>query len=80
MLTRIQKWGNSLAVRIPKVMADELKLGAGASVQLSMKDQALVIEPVAEKSWPLDILLAGITDENRHGEWDSGKTMGRETW
>jgi antitoxin MazE len=80
MLTKIQKWGNSLAVRIPKIMADELKLGDGASVQLSMKEQTLVIEPVVEKNWPLDLLLAGVTDENRHGEWDSGEIMGRETW
>lgn len=80
MLTKILKWGNSLAVRIPKIMADELNLGKGASVHMTMKEQMLIIEPVAEKSWPLDILLAGVTDENRHGEWDSGATMGRETW
>ncbi len=80
MLTRILKWGNSLAIRIPKVMADELKLGDGASVQMSMKEQALVIEPVPESTWSLEALLAGVTDENRHGEWDSGEPMGRETW
>ena len=61
-------------------MADELKLGDGTSVQMSMKEQALVIEPVPESTWSLEGLLAGITDENRHGEWDSGEPMGRETW
>ncbi len=80
MLTRIQKWGNSLAVRIPKVMADELKLGDGASVQMSMKEQALVIEPVPGSNWSLEALLAGVTDENRHEEWDSGEPLGRESW
>ncbi len=80
MLTKIQKWGNSLAVRIPKVMADELKLGDGGSVQLSMKEHSLVIEPVPESSWSLVALLAGVTDENRHEDWDSGEPLGRESW
>lgn len=80
MLTKIQKWGNSLAVRIPKIMADEMKAGDGTSVQMTVREQALVIEPVLEARWTLAALLAGVTDENRHGEWDSGEPVGRETW
>jgi len=80
MLSKIQKWGNSLAVRIPKVMADEMKARDGTSVQMTVKEQILVIEPIPEARWTLAALLTGVTDENRHGEWDSGEPLGRETW
>jgi len=80
MVARIQKWGNSLAVRIPKAFADEMKVGENASVQMMLKDGELLITPIAEPKWNLDDLLVGVTDLNRHEEWEIGESVGKEQW
>jgi antitoxin MazE len=81
MKIRVQKWGNSLAVRIPKAFAIEVHLKADALVDLSLADGKLVLQPVEEDPIPtLDELLARITPENLHAETDWGPPMGRETW
>jgi len=80
MKTRIQKWGNSLAVRIPKAFADETGLRANAAVELSLVAGALVVKPVAPQPFTLDELLRGVTDDNRPGEWNTGPATGKEVW
>jgi antitoxin MazE len=80
MISRIQKWGNSLAVRIPKVFADEMNLAEGASIQMMLKEGALIITPNDEPKWSLEELLAGVTAENIHGEWETGGPAGKESW
>jgi antitoxin MazE len=80
MKTRVQKWGNSLALRIPKVFADEAGLRADAPVELSLVGGKVVIRPLKEKPITLEELLRGVTDENLHGEWDTGPAVGKEIW
>ena len=80
MISRIQKWGNSLAVRIPKVFADEINLVENASIRMMLKDGALVITPGDEPKWNLEELLAGVTEENIHADWETGGPTGKETW
>jgi antitoxin MazE len=80
MRSQIQKWGNSLALRIPKAFAVEAGLEEETPVELSLIDGKLVIAPVEEAPYSLDELLAGITDENRHGEGDFGPAVGKEEW
>jgi len=80
MVTHIQKWGNSLAVRIPKAFADEIKLVENASIQMMLKDGALMIFPEQQTEWSLEDLLADVTDQNIHGEWETGSASGKETW
>lgn len=80
MKTRVQKWGNSLALRIPQSFAAEVRLTDGASVELSLIEGKLVIQPLAQPPFTLDDLLKGVTDENLHGEWDTGPAVGREVW
>jgi antitoxin MazE len=80
MKTKIQKWGNSLAVRIPKAFASEIKLGDGASIEMMVEEGALVITPARESEWTLEALLADVTDENIHEEWEAGPPRGRESW
>ena len=80
MKTRVQKWGNSLALRIPKSFAMEAGLRANAAVDLSLVDGTLVIQPVSAQALTLDELLRGITDDNIPGEWDTGKPVGKELW
>ena len=78
MTSRVQKWGNSLAVRIPKPLADEMKIGVNSSVQMMVEEGALVIVPDVQGEWSLNALLAAVTDENIHGEWEAGGPQGRE--
>jgi antitoxin MazE len=80
MKTRVQKWGNSLALRIPKAFAAEARLREDTPVELSLVDGKLVIQPLALEPPTLDDLLRGITDQNLHGEWDTGPAVGREVW
>lgn len=80
MKTRVQKWGNSLALRIPKSLAVEAGLRDDAPVELSLVAGRLVIQPVAEEPLTLEELLRGVTDQNLHGEWDTGPAVGREVW
>lgn len=80
MRAQIQKWGNSLALRIPMAFATEAGLVEDASVDISLVDGKLVIAPVEELPYALDDLLAGITDENIHGAVDFGPPVGDEEW
>jgi antitoxin MazE len=77
MNTRITQWGNSLAVRIPKAMAESLKLQADSEIELTMADGALMIKPGRNKE-TLDELLSRITPENIHPPVDWGKPVGKE--
>jgi antitoxin MazE len=80
METRVQRWGNSLALRIPKLLADEAGLKDNSSVQLVLRDKQLVVVPVAKPALSLDALLAQVTDENLHREVDAGPAVGGEAW
>jgi antitoxin MazE len=80
MKTRVQKWGNSLALRIPKAFAAEAGLREDAPVELSLREGAIVIQPVPRAPLTLDELLRGVTDQNLHGEWNTGPAVGREAW
>ena len=80
MKTCIQKWGNSLALRIPKSYADEVKLKQGSQVEISPVDGKLVVFPMPEMEFSLEHLLAGITEQNRHHEVDTLKAVGNEVW
>lgn len=79
METRVQRWGNSLALRIPKSLADEVGLKDNSPVQLSLRDKQLVIVPV-KPALSLDALLAQVTEANRHGEAQTGDAVGGEAW
>ncbi len=80
MLTKVQKWGNSIALRIPKAFADEMQIAADSAVELTIEDGKLIIASVERPSYTLEELLAGITAENLHGEVDWGAPVGLEEW
>jgi len=79
MLTTIQRWGNSLAVRIPKPFALQTDLGENSEVDISLEGDRIVVSP-AVKEWKLDDLLAGITARNAHKEISWGDRAGAEAW
>ena len=80
MRTKIQKWGNSLALRIPKSFTEEAEVEEGSRVDLSVTDGQLVIRPVRSQRFELQALLAGVKEENLHAEISTGEPTGRETW
>lgn len=80
MRSRIQKWGNSLALRIPKSFATEVGLQRETSVEVSLANGKLVITPVAKPKPTLKQLLAKVTEENLHHEIETGPATGNESW
>lgn len=80
MKTYVRKWGNSLALRIPKSFAEEAGLIEDAAVEVSLIEGKLVVQHITPQPLTLDQLLRGITDANLPGEWDTGPAVGREVW
>jgi antitoxin MazE len=79
MRAKVQKWGNSLAVRIPRALAVEAGLSENSDVELDSVAGGIVLSKTPTMP-TLEELVARITDENRHGEWDTGRPVGAEVW
>lgn len=77
-MSTIQKWGNSLAVRIPRVLAGQLNVAEGACVELRVQAGELVVRPVRSKKLSLSELLRNCKPAQLHGETDFGDDVGRE--
>ena len=80
MLAKVQKWGNSLAVRIPKALAEEAGLERDKPVNIRYEDGEIRITRRRRKRYDLDELLASVTDDKLHEEWDTGPPVGNEIW
>jgi antitoxin MazE len=78
MRTQVQKWGNSLALRIPRTFAVESNLQAGSEVDLSIVKGRLIVAPISKPDYSLEELLDGVTKHNIHSEVDAGPPQGRE--
>lgn len=78
MQARVKRWGNSLALRIPKAFVEQTQMRDDSVVDLSLEGEAIVVRPVRRKRRSLDELLAGVTDENIHSEVDFGPAVGKE--
>jgi antitoxin MazE len=79
VLMKVQKWGNSLAIRIPRGFAEQLMVQQGSEVDLSLDGDRLVIKP-KRRELSLSELLAQVTDENIHAEIATAEPTGREVW
>ena len=80
MRTRVKKWGNSLALRIPKSFATEVGLDFDTPVDLSLVDGKLVVTPAIKPALTLEHLLAQVTEDNLHLEVDTVPPMWNEAW
>ena len=80
MLTKVQKWGNSLALRIPQAFALDAQLESESVVEISLVDGQIVIKPVTAPRWSLEQLLSGVNSNNIHHETDTGDAVGNEVW
>ena len=78
MKTTVRKWGNSLAVRIPKAISEELSIDEKTEMEMIARDGMLILEP--RHRYRLKDMLNEITDENLHGEIDTGTRTGIEEW
>lgn len=78
MNAHVQKWGNSLAVRIPKSYARDVHLSDGSVVDISVRGGKILVDPVKPRRYSLDDLLRGVTRKNLHHEIDTGSPVGRE--
>jgi antitoxin MazE len=79
MKTRVQKWGNSLAVRIPSHLIRETGLEYNTAIEMKVEDGKLVIQR-SDEAPTLESLLAEVTKDNLHTAVDTGEAIGIEVW
>lgn len=79
MITSIQKWGNSLAIRIPKSLAGDSELQEGSTVEITSRQGKIIVKSV-KKEYKLKDLVAKINKSNKHSEIGTGKARGKEIW
>lgn len=80
MQTKIQKWGNSLGLRIPRSLAAEAQVEEGATVDLSVENGRLLVRPLRVRKYALSVLLRKVSPRTLHGEVSTGRAVGREAW
>lgn len=80
MHSKVQRWGNSLAVRIPKSFAAQSQLTANSPVEITIEGDVITLRASRPKKYKLDDLLEGVTAENCHAEISTGKPVGKEVW
>jgi antitoxin MazE len=80
MQTRVARWGNSLALRIPKKLATSHQIFEDSRVEIVEREDGLLLRPNGREKYDLEGLLAGVTRENLHGEFATGEARGQEIW
>ena len=80
MQTKIQKWGNSLGLRIPRSLAADVQVEEGSTVDLSVENGRLLLRPLRTRKYALSDLLKKVNPRNVHGEVSTGEPVGREAW
>lgn len=80
MLTKVQRWGNSLGLRIPRTLAAEAAVGVGTEVDVSVQGGDLIVKPTRRKTYRLEELLREVNSRNLHSAVETGEPVGREVW
>lgn len=80
MTSVVAKWGNSLAIRIPKSVAEQAHVTEGTGIDFSVEGNSIIITPQKRRKYTLDELLEGMTPENFHSEFETGNAVGNEDW
>ena len=78
MITKTSQWGNSIGVRLPKDLAKKAGIGVDSTVEIDEADDGIIIKSVGKKEYSLRELVSRITPQNRHGEIDFGRPVGKE--
>ena len=79
MRARVSRWGNSLAIRLPREVASRAEVAEGTEIEITLEDRRIVVRPMPTAP-TLEELVDAITDEHRHEETDWGGPVGREAW
>ncbi len=77
MDTTLTKWGNSMAIRIPKAFIEEIGVSEGDSINLKLDDNKIII---SKNKLNLEDLLSSISPEKIHKETSTGNIIGKEIW
>ena len=80
MIATVQKWGNSLGVRIPKTIAEDSSMRAGSAIEMMVQDGRVILEAKKTRKYHLGTMLKSITSKNMHSETDTGMATGNEVW
>ncbi|MFK5922103.1 MAG: AbrB/MazE/SpoVT family DNA-binding domain-containing protein [Verrucomicrobiota bacterium] len=80
MKTKISKWGNSLALRIPSVLVSEANLIEGLEMEINNREGEIVLTPKKSFHYNLDVLLSEVNEGNLHEGIDTGSSVGKEEW
>ncbi len=80
MKSTVKRWGNSLAVRLPKDLAQTLELDEGSDITLEIVENGLLVKSSKPQRRDLESLLDGVTRETIHNETDWGDALGKEAW
>lgn len=80
MQVQVEKTEKGLAILIPDELIHGSQVKAGSTVDLTLVDSKVVIAPIRRSKYTTEELLAGVTDENIHGETDWGPPVGKEIW
>ncbi len=78
MIVKAAQWGNSIGVRIPRTLAKKKGIAVDSDVEVAETEEGVIIKPVGKKEYSLKELVKGITLQNRHGEVDFGRPVGKE--
>jgi antitoxin MazE len=78
--TTVSKWGNSLAVRIPRAIAKEARITEGDSLAMTLDQDGAIVLRSSRKKYELSELVSAITPKNRHRETEWGQPQGKESW
>ena len=80
MLAKVSMWGNSLALRIPKALAEEAGINKGSELDISYENGEIRLKAARRKRYDLDELLASVQEGGLTEEWDLGPPVGNEVW
>ena len=80
MTSSIKRWGNSMAIRIPKSLVEKASIGQGTRVKIEVKQGRIILTPIRKSTYRLKDLVGAITKGNRHGAVETGSPRGREAW
>ena len=76
----VQKWGNSLALRIPKVVAQQINVRKGSHMDMSLVENKIILSSSDVQKYQLKGLLKKVSKANLHKEFSWGKPLGKEAW
>jgi antitoxin MazE len=79
MKTTVKKWGNSLAIRIPKNISKETMVTEGSNIDITVEKGKIILSP-SQKEYSLKELLKNISNKNIHSEISTGNHVGGEIW